>query len=183
VARKVDTPGYEAGKRVARLGPVLLVNLMSSKENRERWVFETSVGTPVGPHSLTRRKLHAVLVRLQLPRFSWHRLRKLHSTYMADRGVEQRVLQAQTPARGCGRASQCVRSGSTSVAPVCSWRASALMFRSEDQGRSASAMNSLSSRQGKISGEQEVRKLRRCSSPDGRRFRRGLKDALGGFGS
>ena len=154
VARKVDTPGYEAGKRVARLGPVLLVNLMSSKENRERWVLETSVGTPVGPHSLTRRKLHAVLVRLQLPRFSWHRLRKLHSTYVADRGVEQRVLQAQTPARGCGRASQCVRSGSTSVAPVRSWRASALMFRSEDQGRSARTQR----RPGWL------RELRSCSS-------------------
>ncbi len=125
---KVDTPGCEAGKRVARLRPVLLVNLKSSKENRERWVFETSVGTPVGPHSLTQRKLHAVLVRLQLPRFSWHRLRKLHSTYMADRGVEQRVLQAQTRARGCGRASQYVQSGSTGVAPMCSWRAS-LTFR------------------------------------------------------
>jgi len=32
---------------------------------------------------------------LGIQRFSWHRLRKLHSTYLADRGVAPRVLQAQ----------------------------------------------------------------------------------------
>jgi integrase len=92
---KVNSPKYEASERVVPLGSVLLANLRSRAKEPERWVFETSAGTPVDPHNLAQRQLHPVLERLELPRFSWHRLRKLHSTYMADQGVEPRVLQAQ----------------------------------------------------------------------------------------
>jgi len=59
------------------------------------WVFETSVETPIDPHNVAQRQLHPVLERLELPTFSWHRFRKLQSTYMADQGVGPRVLQAQ----------------------------------------------------------------------------------------
>ncbi len=92
---KLNTPKYQASERVVPLGPVLLANLQSRAKGPDRWVFETSVGTPVEPHNAAQRQLHPVLKRLNLPRFSWHRLRKLHSTYMADQGVEPRVLQAQ----------------------------------------------------------------------------------------
>jgi hypothetical protein len=30
-----------------------------------------------------------------MPRFSWHRLRKLHSTYLGDLSVSPRIMQAQ----------------------------------------------------------------------------------------
>ena len=92
---KVATPKYEASERVVPLGPTLLANLQSRVKAPERWVFETRAGTPVDPHNLAQRRLHPVLESLKLPRFSWHRLRKLHSTYMADQGVEPRILQAQ----------------------------------------------------------------------------------------
>jgi integrase len=42
-----------------------------------------------------RRQLHPVLDRLGVPRFSWHRLRKLHSTYLGDLSVSPRIMQAQ----------------------------------------------------------------------------------------
>jgi integrase len=92
---RVNSPKYEASERVLPLGSILLANLRSRAREPERWVFETSAGTPVDPHNLAQRQLHPVLERLHLPRFSWHRLRKLHSTYMADQGVEPRILQAQ----------------------------------------------------------------------------------------
>ena len=44
---------------------------------------------------MAERQLYPVLDRLGLPRFSWNRLRKLHSTYLADLGVPPGVLQAQ----------------------------------------------------------------------------------------
>jgi len=58
-------------------------------------MFGTKPGTPVDPRSLAQGPLHPVLECLQLPRFSWHRLRKLHAMYLADQGVEPRILQAQ----------------------------------------------------------------------------------------
>jgi integrase len=92
---KVDTPKYEASERVVPLGPLLLGNLRSRAKEPGRWIFETHAGTPVDPHNLAQRQLHPVLQRLGFPRFSWHRMRKLHSTYLADQGVAPRVLQAQ----------------------------------------------------------------------------------------
>lgn len=92
---KIDSPKYEASERVVPLGPILLANLRRRAKEPERWVFETRAGTPVDPHNLAQRQLHPVLERLGFPRFSWHRLRKLHSTYLADQGVAPRVLQAQ----------------------------------------------------------------------------------------
>lgn len=91
----VDSPKYECSERVIPLGPMILSRLQSRAKEADRWVFETSAGTPHDPHNLAQRQLHPVLESLQLPRFSWHLLRKLHSTYMADRGVEPRILQAQ----------------------------------------------------------------------------------------
>jgi integrase len=61
----------------------------------ERWVFESNSGKRLDPHNLAQRQLYPVLDRLGLPRFSWHRLRKLHSTYQADQGVPPQILQAQ----------------------------------------------------------------------------------------
>src|SRR6266700_6582870 len=92
---RIDSPKYDASERVVPLGPVLLANLKSRAKQPQRWVFETSLGSPIDPHNVAQRQLHPVLERLELPKFSWHRFRKLHSTYMADQGVEPRVLQAQ----------------------------------------------------------------------------------------
>ncbi len=92
---KIDSPKYTASERVVPLGPVLAEHLGKKAKGPERWVFEGDSGKPLDPHNLARRQLHRVLDRLGLPRFSWHRLRKLHSTYLADLGVAPRVLQGQ----------------------------------------------------------------------------------------
>ncbi len=92
---KIDSPKYTASERVVPLGPVLAEHLERKAKGSERWVFEGNSGKPLDPHNLVRRQLHHVLDRLGLPRFSWHRLRKLHSTYLADLGVAPRILQAQ----------------------------------------------------------------------------------------
>ncbi len=94
---KVDSPKYKASERVVALGPFLTGHLANRvrAQGSERWLFEGSSGKPLEPHNLARRQLHQGLDRLGVPRFSWHRLRKLHSTYLADLGVAPRVLQAQ----------------------------------------------------------------------------------------
>ena len=74
---------------------MLAGHLESKARGPEQWVFPGCSGKPLDPHALGRRQLYTVLDRLGLPRFSWHRLRKLHSTYLADLGVAPRVLQAQ----------------------------------------------------------------------------------------
>ena len=61
----------------------------------DSWVFGGDSGKPVDPGNLARRQLHPVLDRLGMPRFSWHRLRKLHSTYLGDLSVSPRIMQAQ----------------------------------------------------------------------------------------
>lgn len=92
---KVGTPKYAASERVVPLGPVLVQHLQEKAGVPDRWVFEGNSGKPLDPHNLAKRQLYPVLDRLGLPRFSWHRLRKLHSTYLADLGVAPRILQAQ----------------------------------------------------------------------------------------
>ena len=92
---KVDSPKYTASERVVPLGPVLAGHLERKAKGPEQWVFEGNSGKPLDPHNLARRQLYPVLDCLGVPRFSWHRLRKLHSTYLADLGVAPQVLQAQ----------------------------------------------------------------------------------------
>ena len=92
---KVNSPKYAASERVIPLGPVLLEQLQSRIGNPAHWIFEGKSGKPLDPRNLARRQLYPVLDRLELPRFSWHRLRKLHSTYLGDLKVAPRILQAQ----------------------------------------------------------------------------------------
>jgi integrase len=91
----VNSPKYVASERVIPLGPVLLEQLRSRVGNPARWIFEGKSGKPLDPRNLARRQLYPVLGRLELSRFSWHRLRKLHSTYLGDLKVAPRILQAQ----------------------------------------------------------------------------------------
>ena len=92
---KVNSPKYVASERVIPLGPVLLGHLHKRIRSPEGWVFVGKSGKPRDPRNLARRQLYPVLDRLGLPRFSWHRLRKLHSTYLGDLQVAPRILQAQ----------------------------------------------------------------------------------------
>ncbi len=92
---KVNSPKYVASERVIPLGPILAEHLKDRVINPELWVFEGDSGKPLDPKNLARRQLYPALDRLGLPRFSWHRLRKLHSTYLGDLEVAPRILQAQ----------------------------------------------------------------------------------------
>jgi len=85
---RIGSPKDDASERVVPLGPVLLANLKSRAKQPQRWVFETSVETPIDPHNVAQRQLHAVLERLELPKFSWHRFRKLHSTVHGSAGTD-----------------------------------------------------------------------------------------------
>src|SRR5713101_1419179 len=92
---KVNSPKYVASERVIPLGPILARYLKTRANIPEQWVFEGDSGNTLDPRNLARRQLYPVLDRLGLPRFSWHRLRKLHSTYLGDLKVAPRILQAQ----------------------------------------------------------------------------------------
>jgi integrase len=92
---RVNSPKYAASERVIPLG-FLLVEFLESKPRKEgSWMFGGESGNPLDPANLARRQLHPVLDRLGIPRFSWHRLRKLHSTYLGDLGASPRIMQAQ----------------------------------------------------------------------------------------
>ena len=92
---KVSSPKYVASERVIPLGPVLAEYFRCKLGRADSWVFGAHSGEPLDPGNLARRQLHPVLDRLGLPRFSWHRLRKLHSTYLGDLSVSPRIMQAQ----------------------------------------------------------------------------------------
>jgi integrase len=92
---RVNSPKYVASERVIPLGPILAGYLKTRASISEQWVFEGNSGNTLDPRNLARRQLYPVLARLGLPRFSWHRLRKLHSTYLGDLKVAPRILQAQ----------------------------------------------------------------------------------------
>ncbi len=89
------TATFRCLRREKYLGSVLGEHLAAKIKGPEDWVFEGDSGKPLDPHNLAQRKLYPVLARLGLPRFSWNRLRKLHSTYLLELGVTPRVLQAQ----------------------------------------------------------------------------------------
>ncbi len=91
----VNSPKYAASERVIPLGPILAEHLKGRGRNPEGWIFEGDSGKPLDPRNLARRQLYPALDRLGLPHFSWHRLRKLHSTYLGDLQVAPRILQAQ----------------------------------------------------------------------------------------
>lgn len=92
---KVNSPKYVASERVIPLGPVLAKHLGENRGQKASWIFQGCSGKPLDPRNLAKRQLHPVLDRLGIPRFSWHRLRKLHSTYLGDLSVSPRILQAQ----------------------------------------------------------------------------------------
>ena len=92
---KVNSPKYAASERVIPLGPVLAEHLPERMAGPGDWMFAGISGKPLDPKNLAKRQLHPVLDRLKLPRFSWHRLRKLHSTYLGDLSVSPRIMQAQ----------------------------------------------------------------------------------------
>jgi integrase len=92
---KVNSPKYAASERVVPLGPILVKHLRERLTAGGNWLFEGSSGKPLDPKNLAKRQLHPVLDRLGIPRFSWHRLRKLHSTYLGDMSVSPRIMQAQ----------------------------------------------------------------------------------------
>src|SRR5216684_8912954 len=92
---KVKSPKYAASERVIPLGPILATHLQEQLTAGRNWLFEGSSGKPLDPRNLAKRQLHPVLDRLEIPRFSWHRLRKLHSTYLGDMSVSPRIMQAQ----------------------------------------------------------------------------------------
>jgi integrase len=92
---QVSSPKYAASERVIPLGPILANHLQATLDSGSAWVFAGSSGKPMDPKNLGHRQLHPVLDRLGMPRFSWHRLRKLHSTYLGDLSVSPRILQAQ----------------------------------------------------------------------------------------
>jgi integrase len=92
---QVNSPKYAASERVIPLGPILAEHLRGRLSGAGSWVFGASSGKPLDPRNLAKRQLHPVLDRLGIPRFSWHRLRKLHSTYLGDLSVSPRIMQAQ----------------------------------------------------------------------------------------
>jgi integrase len=92
---KVNSPKYAASERVIPLGPILAEHLQSKLKREVSWIFAGNSGKPIDPKNLARRQLHPILDRLGIPRFSWHRLRKLHSTYLGDLSVSPRIMQAQ----------------------------------------------------------------------------------------
>jgi integrase len=92
---KVNSPKYAASERVIPLGPILADHLQGRLARGGFWIFEADSGKPLDPKNLAQRQLHPVLGRLGIPRFSWHRLRKLHSTYLGDLSVSPRIMQAQ----------------------------------------------------------------------------------------
>ncbi len=92
---KVTSPKYAASERVIPLGPILVKHLEKRLRDEASWIFPGISGNPMDPKNLARRQLHPVLDQLGIPRFSWHRLRKLHSTYLGDLSVSPRILQAQ----------------------------------------------------------------------------------------
>ena len=92
---KVNSPKYAASERVIPLGPVLANHLKKNCNRDATWVFEGKSRAPLDPRNLAKRQLHPVLDRLGIPRFSWHRLRKLHSTFLGDMSVSPRIMQAQ----------------------------------------------------------------------------------------
>src|SRR5713101_2913215 len=92
---RVNSPKYVASERVIPLGPVLADHLQCKLNGEGSWIFAGSSGKPLDPRNLAKRQLHSVLDRLEIPRFSWHRLRKLHSTYLGDLSVSPRIMQAQ----------------------------------------------------------------------------------------
>jgi integrase len=92
---KVNSPKYAASERVVPLGLILAKHLQEQFTAERDWLFEGGSGKPLDPRNLAKRQLHPVLDRLGIPRFSWHRLRKLHSTYLGDLSVSPRIMQAQ----------------------------------------------------------------------------------------
>jgi len=92
---QVSSPKYAASERVIPLGPKLAGHLEGKRGGVSLWIFAGNSGKPLDPKNLTRRQLRPVLDGLGIPRFSWHRLRKLHSTYLGDLSVSPRILQAQ----------------------------------------------------------------------------------------
>jgi len=92
---QVNSPKYAASERVIPLGPILAEHLQVRLSGEGSWVFGGNSGKPLDPRNLARRQLHKVLDQLGIPRFSWRRLRKLHSTYLGDLSVSPRILQAQ----------------------------------------------------------------------------------------
>jgi integrase len=92
---KVNSPKYAASERVVPLGPILAKHLEERIITGKDWLFEGGSSKPLDPRNLAKRQLHPVLDRLGIPRFSWHRLRKLHSTYLGDMSVSPRIMQAQ----------------------------------------------------------------------------------------
>jgi integrase len=92
---RVNSPKYAASERVVPLGPILAKHLEERITTGKDWLFEGSSGKALDPRNLAKRQLHPVLDRLGIPRFSWHRLRKLHSTYLGDMSVSPRIMQAQ----------------------------------------------------------------------------------------
>jgi len=91
----VNSPKYAASERVIPLGPILAEHMQGRLDGAGSWVFAGNTGKPLDPRNLAKRQLHPVLDRLGIPRFSWHRLRKLHSTYLGDLSVSPRIMQAQ----------------------------------------------------------------------------------------
>jgi integrase len=92
---QVNSPKYAASERVIPLGPILAEHLQRRLSAAGSWIFSGNSGKPLDPRNLAKRQLHPVLDSLGIPRFSWHRLRKLHSTYLGDLSVSPRILQAQ----------------------------------------------------------------------------------------
>ena len=92
---KVNSPKYAASERVIPLGPILANHLQGKRGGVRPWVFAENSGAPLDPRNLAVRQLHPILDGLGMPRFSWHRLRKLHSTYLGELSVSPRILQAQ----------------------------------------------------------------------------------------
>jgi len=92
---QVNSPKYAASERVIPLGPILAEHLQGRLNSAGSWIFEGDSGKPLDPRNLAKRHLHPVLDHLGIARFSWHRLRKLHSTYLGDLSVSPRIMQAQ----------------------------------------------------------------------------------------
>jgi integrase len=91
----VNSPKYAASERVVPLGPILVKHLEERLRAGGDYLFKGTSGKPLDPRNLAKRQLHPVLDRLGISRFSWHRLRKLHSTYLGDMSVSPRIMQAQ----------------------------------------------------------------------------------------
>lgn len=94
----LDSPKSDASADTIPIDPRLaavLARYLAGLGRTSGFLFAKEGGRPLDPKYLARDLLYPVQQSLDLPKFSWHSLRHLHATRLADRGVPVKVAQAQ----------------------------------------------------------------------------------------